>query len=254
MPRSLPADRSPRSFRAPTTISARIDSLKISLALDRFAGAALLDPPERKAIPIVCAQLRPARTRSYRRHYQLTRLRLAAASLVEEEGTPTRRGVLFSFFHAGEGLAIAAGLEDEHIPSTISFSICEYPGPVPRFAGERRSSVAGSGFFASRFTGGPDHPGYLEMGFPVQYGSGASEVIRELVTNPAARYRFTNESLRHGDIERALRMAEPPPAILQARRTSIGSVARLKKPRRISSGARFLRPRGMFLRSCPRSG
>jgi hypothetical protein len=29
-------------------------------------------------------------------------------------------------------------------------------------------------------------------------------VIRELVTNPAARYRLTNESLRHGDIERAL--------------------------------------------------
>jgi hypothetical protein len=29
-------------------------------------------------------------------------------------------------------------------------------------------------------------------------------VIRELVTNPSARYRMTNESLRHGDIERAL--------------------------------------------------
>jgi hypothetical protein len=42
------------------------------------------------------------------------------------------------------------------------------------------------------------------MGVPPQYGSGAAEVIRELVTNPAARYRLTNESLRHGDIERAL--------------------------------------------------
>ena len=42
------------------------------------------------------------------------------------------------------------------------------------------------------------------MGVPVQYGSGASEVIRELVSNPSARYRMTNESLRHGDIERAL--------------------------------------------------
>jgi hypothetical protein len=29
-------------------------------------------------------------------------------------------------------------------------------------------------------------------------------VIRELVSDPSARYRFTNESLRHGDIERAL--------------------------------------------------
>jgi hypothetical protein len=42
------------------------------------------------------------------------------------------------------------------------------------------------------------------MGVPVQYGSGASEIIRELATNSSARYRLTNESLRHGDIERAL--------------------------------------------------
>jgi hypothetical protein len=42
------------------------------------------------------------------------------------------------------------------------------------------------------------------MGVPVHYGSGASEVIRELVANPSTRYRMTNESLRHGDIERAL--------------------------------------------------
>ena len=42
------------------------------------------------------------------------------------------------------------------------------------------------------------------MGVPVHYGSGASEVIRELVTHPAGRYRLTTDSLRHGDIERAL--------------------------------------------------
>ena len=33
-----------------------------------------------------------------------------------------------------------------------------------------------------------DYPGYLEMGMPAQYGSGASEVMREVATNPGARY------------------------------------------------------------------
>ena len=42
------------------------------------------------------------------------------------------------------------------------------------------------------------------MGTPVQYGSGASEVIREVVSNPSARYKLTTDSLRAGDIERAL--------------------------------------------------
>jgi hypothetical protein len=42
------------------------------------------------------------------------------------------------------------------------------------------------------------------MGTPMHYGSGASEVIREVVTNPGARYRLTTDALRSGDIERAL--------------------------------------------------
>src|SRR5204863_212366 len=74
----------------------------------------------------------------------------------------------------------------------------------PRFAGEDAPLGGRLGILCQQVYGRADHPGYLEMGVPVQYGSGASEVIRELATNPAARYRLTNESLRHGDIERAL--------------------------------------------------
>ena len=42
------------------------------------------------------------------------------------------------------------------------------------------------------------------MGVPVHYGAGASEVIREVVTNPGGRYKITSDALRHGDVERAL--------------------------------------------------
>jgi hypothetical protein len=124
--------------------------------------------------------------------------------LVAEDGTPGRRGILFSFFHAGEGLAIAAGLEDEKYPvDDLVFDLANIRAG-PRFAGEDAPMGGRLGILCQQVYARADHPGYLEMGVPVQYGSGASEVIRELVTNPAARYRLTNESLRHGDIERAL--------------------------------------------------
>jgi hypothetical protein len=124
--------------------------------------------------------------------------------LVDRNGTPTRRGLLFSFFQAGEGLAIAAALEDETYPiDDLVFDLANIRAG-PRFAGEEALLGGRLGILCQRIYGRADHPGYLEMGVPPQYGSGASEVIRELGTNPAARYRLTNESLRHGDIERAL--------------------------------------------------
>src|SRR5262249_36490498 len=49
-----------------------------------------------------------------------------------------------------------------------------------------------------------DYPGYLTMGVPIQYGAGASEVVRELVADRRSKHKLTNELLRHGDIERAL--------------------------------------------------
>jgi superfamily II DNA/RNA helicase len=187
------------------TISARIDFSEILVAaLVDSQGVALLDPPERQAIPAVCRRcdqlehdLTVAITNSPA--YAWRQL-----GLVSAEGTPTRRGILFSFFHAGEGLAIAAGLEDEKYPiDDLVFDLANIRAG-PRFAGEDAPLGGRLGILCQQIYARADHPGYLEMGVPVQYGSGASEVIRELVTSPAVRYRLTNESLRHGDIERAL--------------------------------------------------
>ena len=167
-------------------------------------GAALLDPSEREALPVVCRQC------SELEHDLSTTITASPAyawrqlGLVADDGTPARRGILFSFFHAGEGLAIAAGLEDETYPvDDLVFDLANIRAG-PRFAGEDAPLGGRLGILCQQTYGRADHPGYLEMGVPVQYGSGASEVIRELVSNSAARYRFTNESLRHGDIERAL--------------------------------------------------
>jgi hypothetical protein len=60
------------------------------------------------------------------------------------------------------------------------------------------------GILCQRIYGRADYPGYLSMGVPVQYGAGASEVVRALVADPRCKHKLTNELLRHGDIERAL--------------------------------------------------
>jgi superfamily II DNA/RNA helicase len=187
------------------TISARIDfSAEQMSALIDSRDCALLEPPEREAIPLVCRHC------SELEHDLTTTITNSPAfawrqlGLVTEDGTPTQRGVLFSFFQAGEGLAIAAALEDETYPiDDLVFDLANIRAG-PRFAGEEALLGGRLGILCQRIYGRADHPGYLEMGVPVQYGSGASETIRELVSNPSARYRLTNESLRHGDIERAL--------------------------------------------------
>ena len=187
------------------TISARLDfsAQTVSAVIDSH-GRALQAPPERDAVPLVCrgcdqlehdstVQITPSPAYAWRR-----------LGLVEEDGTPTRRGLVFSFFQGGEGLAIAAALEDESYPiDDLVFDLANIRGG-PRFAGEDAPMGGRLGILCQRIYDRADHPGYLEMGTPVHYGSGASEVIRELVANPGSRYRLTNESLRSGDIERAL--------------------------------------------------
>jgi DEAD/DEAH box helicase/Helicase conserved C-terminal domain len=187
------------------TIYARTDfsNLQVLAHVDSH-GQALLEPPEREGLPMVC------RNCSELIHDQTVEIADSPAyawrklGLVENDGTPTRRGVVFTFFHAGEGLAIAAALEDEAYPiENLIFDLANIRAG-PRFAGEDAPLGGHLGILCQRVYDRADHPGYLQMGVPVQYGSGASEVIREIVANPGARYKLTNDSLRSGDIERAL--------------------------------------------------
>ena len=187
------------------TISARLDFSAIEVTGCVDSHGRLLDaPPERKEIPIVCrgcdqlehdstVPITPSPAYAWRK-----------LGLVEEDGTPTRRGVVFAMFQGGEGLAIAVALEDETYKiDDLVFDLANIRGG-PRFAGEDAVMGGRLGILCQRIYDRADHPGYLEMGVPVHYGSGASEVIREVVTNSASRYKLTTESLRSGDIERAL--------------------------------------------------
>ena len=187
------------------TICAQIDFAEIEMAAQIDShGVALHEPPEREALAVVCRncdQLEHDRTVSIVASPAYAWRRLG---LIEDDGTPTRRGIVFSFFQAGEGLAIAAALEDETYPiADLVFDLANIRAG-PRFAGEDAPLGGRLGILCQQLYDRADHPGYLEMGVPAHYGSGAAEVMRELCENPSGRSRLTNESLRLGDIERAL--------------------------------------------------
>src|SRR5207249_4120293 len=100
------------------------------------AGKALIDPPIRENLPDIC------RTCDQLEHDQTVAIVNSPTyawrhlGLVEPDGTPTTRGMIFSFFHGGEGLAVAVALEDETYPiDELVFDLANIRAG-PRFAGE----------------------------------------------------------------------------------------------------------------------
>ena len=186
-------------------ISIRLDygDVPVNAHIDS-AGNALIEPPQRENLPDVC------RTCDQLEHDKSVAIVNSPTyawrhlGLVEPDGTPTQRGMIFSFFHGGEGLAVAVALEDETYPiDELVFDLANIRAG-PRFAGEDSPMGGRLGILCQRVYRRADYPGYLTMGVPVQYGAGASEVVRALVADPRSRHKLTNELLRHGDIERAL--------------------------------------------------
>jgi DEAD/DEAH box helicase/Helicase conserved C-terminal domain len=187
------------------TVTIRIDysDLPIQAHIDSL-GKALVNPPERENLPEVCRRCDQLEHDKSVPIVNSPAYAWRYLGLVEADGTPTTRGIIFSFFHGGEGLAIAAALEDETYPiSDLVFDLANVRAG-PRFSGEDAPMGGRLGILCQRLYSRADYPGYLTMGVPMQYGAGASEVVRELVANPRSKHKLIGDLLRHGDIERAL--------------------------------------------------
>ena len=123
--------------------------------------------------------------------------------LIQADGTPTRRGVLFSFFYHGEGLAIAAGLEAENYPiEDLLWHLANLR------SGHRFKSFEGTDSerltIVCRQTYGPvNHPSYLRLGVPIQYGEGAAELVRNYFDGKRTTAKGEDD-FGKGDLERAL--------------------------------------------------
>jgi superfamily II DNA/RNA helicase len=181
----------------------RFDGLAARGYLDEF-GRWLADPQTKRDYPDVC------RGCEFRPECEGIELGVTPAfawrqlGLIDESGNPTRRGTLFSFFNHGEGLAIAAALENADYPvEDLVFDLGNLRAGH-RFALDESQFGGRLGLICQHTYNRGDFVGYLEMGVPPGYGAGAAEVIREVVENQTSRHKLVNELLRYGDIERAI--------------------------------------------------
>ncbi len=165
-------------------------------------GKILLNPPLRKATRIFES---PFREKSEPEDLEnLSTLYPAEVwaklGLIDSEGVPTRRGLIFSFFSRGEGLAIAVALED------LSYPIDELIRDLANLrAGHRFGAYAKSesrlALLCRQAFGFRNCPGYLKNGLPIEYGDGASEAIEKSKEFSSSKIQFS-EDLSVGDIER----------------------------------------------------
>lgn len=167
-------------------------------------GAALWRPIQRHVLPRDCADcsLVPIC------------LKLSAATgaallwrrmgLVDVRGVPTRRGQIVSFFSQGDGLAIAAALEDEKYPiNELIYDLANLDAGF-RFCGEENRWAGRLAVICHRIYGMQSIPGYLENGVPPKYGSGAEQVVAGVHKNPLSKHAWVTELLGVGDIDRII--------------------------------------------------
>lgn len=122
--------------------------------------------------------------------------------LIDRQARPTRRGLIFSFFNHGEGLAIAAGLEAGRYPiEELLYDLANIR------SGHRFNALALAGRPLTQFCqetfGSANITGYLRGGLPEDYGEGASEILYNLERRSRRIDDYLDDELSRGDIERA---------------------------------------------------
>lgn len=161
------------------TLHVRLDAANVSTeAWPDGNGQFLIDPPFRTRrgaaewdiIDPATGESRPAAPGSPARAWR-------RLGLIDATGRPTPRGRIASLFQRGEGLAIAAALED------TSYAIEDLIWHLANLRAGHRFSESSTGESARlaaacrRAYGSLDYPGYLELGLPPGYGDGAGEVL-----------------------------------------------------------------------------
>lgn len=177
--------------------------LTLRVRVDRH-GVALWKPNEREVLPPDCASCPLIETCKALPTSTATALLWRRLGLVDPDGTPTRRGRLVSFFQQGDGLAIAAALEDKAYPiDELIYDLANLDAGF-RFCGdgnrfEGRLAIACHERYKLQSI-----PGYLENGVPPNYGFGAEEVVAAVHRNPHNKHAFVTKFLGAGDIDRII--------------------------------------------------
>jgi superfamily II DNA/RNA helicase len=167
-------------------------------------GVALYRPPERDVLPpdcAVCPLVPICRGLPTNTGVALLWKRL---NLIDDNGVPTRRGRVVSFFSQGDGLAIAACLEDPTYPlNELVYDLANLDAGF-RFAGDENRWGGRMAVACHQEFGSLSIPGYLENGLPPKYGSGAEKVVAAVHKNPLDKHRWVSDLTGPGDIDRVI--------------------------------------------------
>jgi superfamily II DNA/RNA helicase len=167
-------------------------------------GVPLWRPVERDVLPYDCAVCSLVETCKALSAATGTAMLWRRLGLVDAAGSPTRRGLIVSFFSQGDGLAIAAALEDIQYPlEELMYDVADLDGGF-RFCGEDNRWGGRLALVCHQRYGLQSIPGYLENGVPPKYGAGAERVIASVHKNPLAKHAWVTDLLGPGDIDRAI--------------------------------------------------
>jgi hypothetical protein len=167
-------------------------------------GVGLWHPIERETLPYDCAQCSLVPVCKQLSTATGTAMLWRRLNLVDAAGVPTPRGAIVSFFSQGDGLAIAAALEDETYPlDELVYDLANLDGGF-RFCGEDNRWGGRLAIVCHEKYGLQSVPGYLENGVPPKYGAGAEQVVASVHKNPANKHAWVTDLLGPGDIDRVI--------------------------------------------------
>jgi len=210
----------------------RLDQQSIRVPVDAH-GVPIWRPLEREVLPPDCALCALRETCRHLSGATGTAMLWRRLGLVDAAGCPTRRGRIVSFFSQGDGLAIAAGLEEESFPlDEMIYELANLDAGF-RFSGEENRWAGRLAMACQSRYGLQNIPGYLEGGVPPHYGAGAEQIVAGIHKDPNSKYRWVGEWLGVGDIDRiiiewrsTLRQIAHAPALDWARWTALQHLAR----------------------------
>lgn len=167
-------------------------------------GVALWKPVERDVLHADCARCSLIPVCRELPTATGTALLWRRLGLVDPAGAPTLRGQVVSFFSQGDGLAIAAALEDSRYPlDEMIYDLANLDAGF-RFCGEENRWGGRLAIACHQIFGQQSISGYLENGVPPKYGAGAEQVVAAVHKNPLSKHAWITDLLGAGDIDRII--------------------------------------------------
>jgi hypothetical protein len=180
-----------------------IADLTMRVAVDS-QGVAIWKPIEREVLPADCAGCSLVPICGQLATSTGVALLWRRLGLIDGAGVPTLRGQIVSFFSQGDGLAIAAALEDPTYPlDELIYDLANLDGGF-RFCGDDNRWGGRLALVCHDRFGLQSIPGYLENGVPPKYGAGAEQVVASVHKNPLNKHGWVTDLLGPGDIDRVI--------------------------------------------------